>query len=91
MRIIRLTASNVKPERPASTCTRKPGHDPAIGHQVYCRDRLYVWHATPPPLFLPSPSPNRDGAHETAFARIVEDVQGRVPVHVNLGRTNDGR
>ena len=41
------------PERPASTCTRKPGHDPAIGHQVYCRDRLYVWHATPPPLFLP--------------------------------------
>lgn len=53
------------PERPASTCTRKPGHDPAIGHQVYCRDRLYVWHATPPPLFLPSPSLNRDGAHET--------------------------
>lgn len=28
---------------------------------------------------------------EDAFARIVEDVQGRVPVHVNLGRTNDGR
>ena len=46
------------PPNPASTCTKVPNHDGP--HQVYCADRLYDWHSTPPPLFLRSLSLNGD-------------------------------
>ena len=65
------------PPNPASTCTKVPNNDGP--HQVYWKDSLYHWYqedlwwamqpgvpATPPPLFLPSPSPNRDGTPRPA-------------------------
>ena len=52
------------PPNPASTCTKVPNHDGP--HQVYWKDSLYHWHSTPPPIFLPSLSPNRDGTPRPA-------------------------